>query len=308
MVASPDNLLGYQSIAKIPTGISADTNGNVYFSDAGNCVIRKIDGVTSKLFTKIGTNLCGNNGDGLPGTSTMIGRVGNIFVDSSGQIYWPEYENGVVRMLSTVGAVQTVVGSVSRSSQFFDNVPCQDAGLSNPQGIYYQISSGSLFIAESDAHVIRKRSSSGTISTIAGSDARGNSVDGANALTTRLGSPADVFVNESNVLYFTESFSGYVSAVRGDKVYHVVGPSSSLGRYVGDDSDATLAFLNQPNQIWGDTVGTLYVADGGNGFIRKITTSNIISSLGNASGAFSFNIPYGVYGDTSNHLYVSDFA
>eukprot|EP01040_Poterioochromonas_malhamensis_P011735 gene11735-12806_t len=404
MVVSPDNAMGHESIAKTPTGISADTNGNIFFSDAGNCVIRKIDGATSKLFTKVGTNLCGNNGDGLPGTSTMIGRVGNIFVDSSGQIYWPEMDNGLVRVFNTVGFVETLVGSLSTSIPS-DNVPCQNTGLNNPravwvdssgniyiadtnnsrvrkcnslvktietvagsaltsdsgdsgpatsaglslpndiqgdtsgnlyiacsasihfvdggtgiittlisglsnaQGIYYQISSGSLFIAESGTFVIKKRSSSGIITAVVGTGSAGKSIDSAYAITTPLGIPADVFVDENNIIYFTESLTGYVSVCfEGGRLYHYVGPSLNYGKYVGDGYDATLAFLSQPNQIWGDTMGTLYLADGGNGLIRKITTSNIISSLGNASGAFSFKTPYGVYGDTSNHLYVSDFA
>eukprot|EP01040_Poterioochromonas_malhamensis_P009583 gene9583-10405_t len=403
MVVSPDSLMGYESIAKTPTGIATDSNGNIYFSDSGNCVIRMVDGGLSQVFTQVGTNLCGNNGDGLPGTSTMIGRVGNIFVDSSGQIYWPEMDNGLVRVFNSLTKVDTLAGTlVVSGTNFADNVPCTDTGLKNPravwvdssgniyiadtnnsrvrkcnslvktietvagsalssdsgdsgpatsaglslpndiqgdtsgnlyiacsasihfvdggtgiittlisglsnaQGIYYQISSGSLYIAESGANVIAKMLSSGIISSIAGTGAAGKSLHNAYAITTPLGNPADVFVDENNIIYFTEPLTGYVTQFfEGDRIYHSVGPSTS---YYGDGSDATLGILSQPNQIWGDTLGTLYVADGGNGLIRKITTSNTISSLGNASGAFSFKTPFGVYGDTSNHLYVSDFA
>eukprot|EP01040_Poterioochromonas_malhamensis_P009584 gene9584-10406_t len=404
MVVSADNLMGYESVAKSPTGIYGDVDGNIYFSDPGNCVIRMIDGTSSQLLTIVGTNLCGHNGDGFPGTSTMLGRVGNIFVDGNGQIFWPETDYGLVRVFNMLGVVETLVGSLSTSSPS-DNVPCQDtglshpravwvdsfgniyiadtnnyrvrrcnllggtiitvagsaltsdsgdsgpatsaglsspndihgdtsgnlyiacsasirfvdggtgiittliSGLSNPQGIFYQISSESLFIAESDANVIKKMSSSGIISSIAGTSIQGKSIDSAYPTATYLGRPADVYMDANTMIYFTESLTGYVSAfLQGSRLYHFLGPSSVYGKYVGDGYDATLAFLSQPNQIWGDTMGTLYVADGGNGLIRKITTSNAISSLGNASGAFSFNAPYGVYGDTSNHLYVSDLA
>eukprot|EP01040_Poterioochromonas_malhamensis_P016481 gene16481-18709_t len=328
MVVSPDNVKGYQSVAKTPTGISADTNGNIYYSDAGNCLIRMMDGATSKLFTKIGTGICGYNGDDLPGTTTSLAKPKSVWVDSSGSIYIADSNNfrvrrctALVRMMETVAGnglssdsgdsgLATSAGlsspndihgdtsgnlyiACSTSIRFVDVgtgiISTLVSGLLNPQGIYFQESMQILYIAETNANVIKTVTSSGIITTIAGTGVAGKSIDSAYSTSTSLGR--------------------YVTAfAEGGSVYHYVGPWISFAQYVGDGSNATLGILNQPNQIWGDTMGTLYVADGGNGLIRKITTSNIISSLGNASGAYSFNRPFGVYGDTSNHLYVSDFA
>src|SRR3989442_967329 len=100
---------------------------------------------------------------------------------------------------------------------------------------------------------------------------------------------------------------------------------SSLAAFGGDmggignvDGVGAAARFNFSRGVATDSAGNVYVADSGNGTIRKITPAGVVSTLAGTAGvggstdatgaAASFNSPFGVATDSAGNVYVADTA
>jgi hypothetical protein len=78
------------------TGLSVDSEGNIYFGEENR--IRKVD--TSGIVTTIaGTGKPGYSGDGGPATEATLNHYQIPRVGADGSIYTPDYWNYVIRKL-----------------------------------------------------------------------------------------------------------------------------------------------------------------------------------------------------------------
>ncbi len=90
--------------------------------------------------------------------------------------------------------------------------------------------------------------------------------------------------------------------------------------FSGDNGPADKARLYQPNNVWVDSEGAVYVSDSENYVIRKIATDGIITSVAGIAGrsgapynfreesvAVKVKLPYvqGMTGDSEGHIYMS---
>jgi trimeric autotransporter adhesin len=169
-------------------------------------------------------------------------------------------------------------------------------------------------------------SGSGTISTVAGTTKIGYSGDGGSAISAELWAPSGVAVDASGNLYIADiadnvvrkvtASTGMITTVAGDSPYPEI-----VGGYSGDGGPAVSAKLNGPVGVALDASGNLYIADAGNGLIRKVAASTgvITTVAGNIAGGnvgFSgdggpavkaqLNKPFGVAADASGNLYIAD--
>lgn len=106
---SGDN--GPATAAKLsnPQGVAVDGNGNIYISDSGNRVIRKIS--VGNITTIAGTGSEGYSGDDGPALSATFVSLKGLAVDES-NIYVADGSNNVVRMIhASTGKIFTVAGN-----------------------------------------------------------------------------------------------------------------------------------------------------------------------------------------------------
>ncbi|MDF3140941.1 hypothetical protein [Streptomyces sp. T21Q-yed] len=84
----------------LPHDVIADSAGNVHFSDYGNKRLRTVsrDGFITTL---AGTGVDGYGGDGGPATSAALSQPLGVTVDADGTLYFCDWGNHRVRMLST---------------------------------------------------------------------------------------------------------------------------------------------------------------------------------------------------------------
>ena len=135
-----------------PQGVAIDGNGNIYISDTGNKVIRKIaDGV---ITTIAGTGVAGYTGDNGPATSATFVALKGLDLDGENNIYIADSGNNVIRRIDAVTGKITTVAGTGTAGYSGDGGIATAAQLSSPLGVVLD-SQGNLYIADSQNSVIR---------------------------------------------------------------------------------------------------------------------------------------------------------
>ena len=166
--------------------------------------------------------------------------------------------------------------------------------------------------------MIRKITSNGIISIVAGTGSAANSLDGGMATSTPLGFPSGVVVDGSNNIFIADHASGRIRMVTSAGIMTTYASAGQIG-YGGDGGAATSALFDSPYGVALDPQGNLIVADSNNQIIRKIDKSTQIISIiagtatsqgssGDNGAATSANLdnPSRVRFDTSGNLYIAD--
>ena len=146
------------------------------------------------------------------------------------------------------------------------------AALDNPFGVV-RGPDGSLYICDTNNHVIRKVSVEGKINTVAGSGKPGYWGDGGAASEATLNEPYEVRFDGKGNMFFVERMNHIIRRV--DAVTQTISTVAGTGKpgFSGDKGRATKAKMDQPHSIQFDLEGNLYICDIGNHRIRKIDMS-----------------------------------
>ena len=126
-------------------GLAADGRGNLYLSDCGDAVIRKVD-THGVITTYAGTGSPGHTGDGGPATSAQLECPFGLAADGGGNLFFTE-EYGYVRQITSSGIISTVAGTSTASGTNGDGGPALSATLSIPFGITVD-AAGNLYVAD----------------------------------------------------------------------------------------------------------------------------------------------------------------
>lgn len=285
-----------------PAGVAIDGSGNVYVADYFNHLIRKITsaGVVSTL---AGSGIAGfANGIGI---TAQFNRPIGVAVDGFGNIYVADSNNNLIRKITSAGVVTTLAGSgmvgsingIGTLAQF--NTP---AGIATDE-------SGNVYVADINNHLIRKITSTGIVTTLAGSTQ--GFVDGPNT-AAKFNLPSGLATDGSGNIYVVDSNNQSIRKITSAGVVITFAGSYNFGSVNGI---GIAAKFNYPNGVATDVLGNVYVADTGNHRIRKITSAGAVTTLaGSTSGyidgigiAAKFYSPVGVATDLSGNLYIADY-
>jgi uncharacterized protein YjdB len=198
-----------------------------------------------------------------------------------------------------------------------DGGPATSGQLRYPQQIVAD-TAGNVYIADLDAHVIRKRSTSGIITTIAGTGTAGYNGDGIAATAARLRYPMGVALDSANNLYIGDAGNNRVRKITPGGIITTIA-GTGVGGFTGDGV-ATAVGLNFPSYLAFDNLGNLLVSDKSNGRVRMISTSGMITTVagnGGSSGngfsggggpatAASIGGPGGVWKDNTGDIYIGN--
>jgi len=254
-----------------PSGIAADAAGNIYIADSNNNRIRKVD-PAGTLSTFAGTALPGFTGDGGPANQARLFTPTDVATDRAGNVYIVDSLNSRVRKVSPAGIISTVAGGAILPIFSGDGGAATAAGLFTPGGIAVD-DAGNLYIATIGDSRIRKVNPAGIISTIAGNGTKGFSGDGGPATSASLnlfGSHIGLAVDSTGNLYIPDFNNHRVRKVDPAGVITTIAGNGIAG-FSGDGNPATTAGLNSPTGVAVDASGNLYIADGLNRRIRKVT-------------------------------------
>ncbi|MFJ3205745.1 RICIN domain-containing protein [Streptomyces sp. NPDC086989] len=297
-----------------PFGLAMDSNGTLYFSDCDNHRIRKIT-TDGKVTTIAGTGTAGFRGDGGPATAAQLKTPRGMAVDSEGDLYVADSENHRIRKITADGKITTIAGTGVAGFRG-DGGPATVAQLNLPYAVTVD-SAGVLYIADYKNHRIRKIAADGKISTVAGTGVAGFGGDGGPAISAKLNYPYAVLLDSAGVLYIADVDNRRVRKMTPDGKISTVAGTGTAG-FSGDGGPATSAQLNFPIALGMDSTGTLYVSEGRNHLVRRITADGTISTAagtgtlgfggdGGPATSAQLNFPIGLAVDCVDTLYVADY-
>ena len=207
---------GAATAAKLrsPAGIAVAANGDLYIGDTGNDRVRKVTAATGIITAFAGTGTAGYLGDGAAATAARLKAPQGLIVAASGDVYIADTGNHAIRKVSVATGFITTYAGTGTAGFLGDGGAATSARLSSPQAVSLN-AAGDLYIADTGNNRIRRVAVSGTITTIAGTGAAGNTGDGGSAASALLNSPRGVTVSATGVYYIGDQGNNRVRKVTG---------------------------------------------------------------------------------------------
>ncbi len=290
------------------SALAVDGAGNVYVADSYNHTIRKV--TSGGVVTTI-AGTAGNSGavNGPVGAALFNNPKGLAF-DGTGNLYVADYNNHVIRKISTLGIVTTFAGSAG------DIGSVDGTGTTARFGYPTGIASdglGNFYVSEAgNGGTIRKITAAGVVSTLAGNATQVGSFDGTGS-AARFNYPASLAVGAAGDIYVADINNATVRRVTTAGVVTTFAGSPALGSVDGTGSTAR---FSEPRGVAVDQAGNVYVSDTGNNTIRKITATGVVTTLAGSAGligttdgtgsAARFRSVKGLVLDVAGNVYVAD--
>lgn len=298
-----------------PNDVAKDKAGNVYISV--DRYIRKVD-ANGIITTIAGNGTYTDIGNGTPATNATV-NAGSLELDRNGNLLIVEGLTHRIRKLSPAGVITPVAGTGTQGFSG-DGGPATQANFSSPY--YVAVDSvGNLFVSDSGNNRIRKISTTGIVTTVAGNGTAGTDCTGDGALARNIGlaTVRGIALDRNDTLHFVSgncirkvSSNGIISTIAGGGPYR-------------SDPIATHMRLTYPTDLDFDSRGNLYVVEPDH-LVRMVTPAGFIrvvagdfadgnsAPVGNngfrgdggpAVGA-RLNGPRGIDIDAQDNLYISD--
>ena len=245
-----------------PSGIAVDKNGNVYIADVFNHRIRKIT-PTGSVSTYAGNGQA-TFADHTKGLHASFHFPVDLAVDESGNVFVVDEGNNRIRKITPGGSVSTFAGSGYLGS--FDSEIGESATFNQPNGIAID-NKGNLYVADQLNHRIRKITSTGVVTTLAGSGAPG-SLDNVIGALASFNHPRGIAVDKAGNVYVGDIANQKIRKISASGVVSSLSGSGAAGAQ--DNPNGSQAGFFFPNGLAVGNAGNLFVADALNNKIRII--------------------------------------
>jgi sugar lactone lactonase YvrE len=263
--------LGSAASFNAPGGIAVDAQGNVYVADIGNNLIRKITqgGVVTTL---AGSGFPGG-GDGTGSKSSFYFPAG-VATDDDGNVYVADGGNHTIRKITPAGVVTTLAGFAG--SRGFRDGNGKLAQFNTPQGVAID-KDRNVWVADTANDAIRKITPDGTVTTVAGHMAPG-AADGPGATATFY-RPCGITVGSGGNLYIADTDNNMVRVVTPSGTVSTLAGGPTFTDFGYADGSGRSARFAAPYDIRADSAGNLYVVEGSNHTVRKVTPDGTVTTL-----------------------------
>jgi len=278
------------------------------------------------ITTVVGNGTAGYFGNLGPAKQAEINGPCKLAFDTSGNLYFADEGNYVIREVATNGTITTVIGD-GVENYYGDGGPPLQAEILQTCGVTVD-SAGDIYFAQENSAdpSIREAAKGGNVSTIAGSApvsgtpvAAGYGGDGGPATSALVNAPYAMALDTAGNLYFADSGNNRIRVIGTNGIINTVAGNGNAG-FSGDGGQALQADLHTPDGVALDAAGNLYIADTLNHRIRKVTRSTgvITTIAGTTTNGYSkaddggpaakaqLNYPKDVAVDESGNVYVVD--
>ncbi len=262
-----------------------DSAGNLFFCEARNHVVRRVDAVTGVVATVAGTGEPGYSGDGGPATESTLNEPYSLEVDADGSIYIVDRLNAAVRRVrfltdhGAAGVITTVAGT-GDPGYSGDGGPGEQAQLREPNDCFLDGRGGLLIADIQDQRIRRLDLASGSIDTFAGNGAKERGGDGLPARQASILGARAVCMDHHGNTYIAEREGNGVRVVTAGGIMGTVAGAAAVRGYTGDGGSALAATWGAPKAIRCDAAGHIIVVDTENHAIRRIdANTGIVTTI-----------------------------
>ncbi|MBU1076431.1 MAG: hypothetical protein KKH98_04015 [Spirochaetes bacterium] len=284
----------------------------------------------------VGNGDAGYNGDGVKAENASLYSPMGVCSDEIGNVYIADSQNNRVRMIDTLGVINTVAGN-GIFGYDGDERRAINCSFAFPMGVYAETIDKAnkkvrLYIVDTRNNKIRMVNEYGIIRTIAGSGRVGYSGDNGPAEKADFAWPASVTLDKEGNVYIADTYNNKIrviyrkGAIAGNggnaiiknpkpgRIYTLAG--TGRAGYGGDTELANIANLRHPWDI-AISGGEIFIADKDNHIVRKVGNNGIITTIAGIPGIGGYygdvlkateeklNMPYGIWADASG-VYVAD--
>ncbi len=213
------------------------------------------------------------------GTVAKFSSPWGVALDSSGTVYVADSGNIAVRKVTRGGAATTF-------ATLFVN--------SSPAGVAVD-STGTVYVADYGNSVIEKITPAGSVSTLAGLTGVSGYTNGSGT-AARFSNPFGIAVDSSGTVHVADTFNNAIRKITPAGNVTTLAGTTAFG---ANDGAGNVATFSYPGALAVDSSGTVFVADTGNGLIRKITPAGFVSTIATAACS-------GIALGASGAVYVAD--
>jgi uncharacterized protein (TIGR03437 family) len=293
-----------------PIAVAVDLAGDIFVADATSVVHEYT--FSSVWATAAGTGTAGFSGDGGPATVAQLTLPLDLAADLSGDLYIADRHR--VRQIDIKGIIRTVAGA-DYLFAIGDGGPATAADLNLPSAVGLD-SAGNLYIADTGTNRVRQVSSSGTISTVAGTGVALPGGEATPASATPLMSPAGVTVDPFGNLLIAETGANRIRQVGPDGLIRTIVGTGAAG--LGPDFLLPIQTqLRAPRGLCLDHSGDLYVVDTANHRVLLVPPGDLVTTAaGNGAPGWAgdggpapfaqLNQPSACAVDSAGDLYIAD--
>ena len=246
-----------------PRGLALDAAGRLLVADTQNHTVRRIaaDGSVSTVAGSAGS----------PGTA-QLNAPAAVAADAAGNIYVADVGNHVIRKISAAGAMSVLAGKPGVSGSA--DGPADAARFFVPYGVAVD-GAGNVYVADTGNQLVRRIAPDGTVSTLAGSARAAGSADGAGS-AARFNGPSALAFDGSRLWVADRNGRTLRQVTLDGSVSTLAGRAGEAG---SSDGPGTLARFAAPEGLAFDAAGNAYVADSGNGTVRRVTPGGVVSTV-----------------------------
>jgi sugar lactone lactonase YvrE len=230
------------------------------------------------------------------GSSARFSEPFGVAVSADHSIYIADAGDAHrIRRISQDGTVATVAGGV----RGFADGPAFTARFDTPSHLA-AANGGILYIADTGNNAIRRMTSDGIVSTVAGQPTAGFD-DGAGH-DARFNGPVGIAVDATGRVIVADTYNDRIRAIHPDGRVTTIAGSGATGAADGRAWEAT---FNSPSAVAVDATGGIYVADTGNDAVRLITPDGLVTTI-MPGGPGGLVRPAGIAVTPGGTVYVSD--
>ena len=256
-----------------PTAANMWQPRHIFINGAGNMLVTDhyhdmtffIDNTAGLLYSRCGSHSQGCEGDGGDASLAKMELPDAACEDAAGNTYLADRGCGKIRKVDGATGIVTTFATLAGVSAVF-------VDPSSPNDLYAAMSY--------DHKIVKINITSGAITDFVGNGTAGYSGDGLASTTAVIGTPSSLFIDHDHFLYFSDASYHVVRRVNLTNGFiHTIAGTGTAG-YTGDGGPSPYAQLHNPQGIWVDNSGYVFIADAGNNVVRKIKPKGLKSNGG----------------------------
>lgn len=254
-----------------PYEVRFDVNGNMFFVEMKNNLVRRVDARSGIISTIAGTGAAGFSGDGGPATKAKLSRPHSITLDNQGNLYICDIGNHRVRIVNLESGIIDTFGGTGARKPTSDGAPLKGTPLNGPRALDFD-GKHSLYLALREGNeVYRIDLQKKTLHHLAGTGKKGFTGNGGPAKLATLSGPKGIAIGPNGDVYLADTESHSIRVIRAATgTLHVLLGDGQRGD--GPDGDPLKCRTARPHGVFVDRSGNVYIGDSEAHRVRRLAT------------------------------------